>query len=227
MQEILDNTNTKNVDLKDPGGRLGPYLDNGLPDLRNLQLSFTPCDENDIIIVLSSTAFYNMVPAPANFYGSPLYNSHVEGCVSKLMEIVQTKHSPSFITNSIMDINWNETREMRKAMELYPNRRVGNEITGIIGNITCITTLIGSSSIDATYFAPMIPNNTDIGLKIFFIFICFIQTQKNNQVFCNPWFIILEIFLLIAWMCLPCLIYQWFPDKFVDCYYRLFIPILL
>lgn len=36
--------NRKNaIDARDCGGRLGPYLDGGQPDLRNLRSFFQPC----------------------------------------------------------------------------------------------------------------------------------------------------------------------------------------
>lgn len=41
------------TDTRDPGGRLGPYLEGGVPDLRNLSLYFCPCDENDLLILVS------------------------------------------------------------------------------------------------------------------------------------------------------------------------------
>lgn len=40
-----------NLRLK--GGRIGPYLEGGTPDLRNIDLYFTMCDEGDFIIILS------------------------------------------------------------------------------------------------------------------------------------------------------------------------------
>ena len=38
------------------GGRIGPYLEGGTPDLRNIELFFTMCDENDLLIVMSDGA---------------------------------------------------------------------------------------------------------------------------------------------------------------------------
>jgi serine/threonine protein phosphatase PrpC len=35
------------------GGRLGPYLNGGTPDFRNLQLYMHPCEADDFIIVVS------------------------------------------------------------------------------------------------------------------------------------------------------------------------------
>lgn len=41
------------TDARDPGGRLGPQLANGEPDLRNLTVFFSECVEDDIIFVVS------------------------------------------------------------------------------------------------------------------------------------------------------------------------------
>jgi len=49
-------------DAKDPGGRLGPYVGEGEPDLRNVSVYFTYCEENDIILVLSDGVHDNLDP---------------------------------------------------------------------------------------------------------------------------------------------------------------------
>jgi len=38
----------------DPGGRIGPYTENGRPDLRNFYLYVCPCTEDDFVIVVSN-----------------------------------------------------------------------------------------------------------------------------------------------------------------------------
>mmetsp|Transcript_25870 Transcript_25870/g.36385 ORF Transcript_25870/g.36385 Transcript_25870/m.36385 type:complete len:506 (+) Transcript_25870:477-1994(+) len=62
---ILDLTegNRQNVlDAKDPGGRLGPYVGEGLPDLRNISLRYRLCEEGDIILLLSDGVHDNLDP---------------------------------------------------------------------------------------------------------------------------------------------------------------------
>lgn len=44
------------ADVRDPGGRLGPYLDYN-PDLRNLQLFYHSVNKNDIIIMCSDGVY--------------------------------------------------------------------------------------------------------------------------------------------------------------------------
>jgi serine/threonine protein phosphatase PrpC len=53
--------NRKNVsDPKDPGGRLGPSIGNGKPDLRNLDLYWTPCAPGDMVILMTDGVTDNL-----------------------------------------------------------------------------------------------------------------------------------------------------------------------
>jgi hypothetical protein len=51
--EEITKGNRGNQDAKDPGGRLGPTLEGGAPDLRNLKLYCVFCEEGDLIIAAS------------------------------------------------------------------------------------------------------------------------------------------------------------------------------
>lgn len=62
---ILDLTegNRKNVnDPKDCGGRLGPYVGDAEPDLRNLCIHYQLCEEGDLILLLSDGVHDNLDP---------------------------------------------------------------------------------------------------------------------------------------------------------------------
>ncbi|EGC32458.1 hypothetical protein DICPUDRAFT_49599 [Dictyostelium purpureum] len=55
--------NRQNVsDARDPGGRLGPYIRQGEPDLRNLSVFYRFCDEDDLILLLSDGVHDNLDP---------------------------------------------------------------------------------------------------------------------------------------------------------------------
>ncbi|KAH3757888.1 cyclophilin B [Pelomyxa schiedti] len=56
--------NRGTLDPSDPGGRIGPFLGGGAPDLRNLCLYHTPCNKNDIIVLVSDGVHDNL-EAPA------------------------------------------------------------------------------------------------------------------------------------------------------------------
>eukprot|EP01113_Clastostelium_recurvatum_P025590 TRINITY_DN3079_c0_g1_i1.p1 TRINITY_DN3079_c0_g1~~TRINITY_DN3079_c0_g1_i1.p1 ORF type:complete len:615 (+),score=152.58 TRINITY_DN3079_c0_g1_i1:233-2077(+) len=62
--EVTDITqgNRQNHDARDCGGRLGPHLDEGKPDLRNLNLFCVSCDEGDLIILVSDGIHDNLDP---------------------------------------------------------------------------------------------------------------------------------------------------------------------
>eukprot|EP01129_Flabellula_baltica_P014922 TRINITY_DN7309_c0_g1_i1.p1 TRINITY_DN7309_c0_g1~~TRINITY_DN7309_c0_g1_i1.p1 ORF type:complete len:1128 (+),score=201.40 TRINITY_DN7309_c0_g1_i1:430-3384(+) len=64
-QSITDITygNRKNArSSKDCGGRLGPTLEGGAPDLRNLSSYFWPCHEGDIFFLVSDGVYDNFDP---------------------------------------------------------------------------------------------------------------------------------------------------------------------
>ena len=50
------------LDAMDPGGRIGPYQPDGLPDLRNLALSYTVCNPDDILVLCSDGVHDNLDP---------------------------------------------------------------------------------------------------------------------------------------------------------------------
>jgi hypothetical protein len=54
--------NRSGVDATDPGGRIGPYLDGGAPDYRNLAMFFILCEEGDMIFATSDGVFDNFDP---------------------------------------------------------------------------------------------------------------------------------------------------------------------
>ncbi|KAL6045894.1 TipA [Balamuthia mandrillaris] len=67
-KEIIDvthNNRLNQVDATDPGGRLGPYrgyAGDKEPDLRNLGLYFVPCQQDDVIFLVSDGIYDNFDP---------------------------------------------------------------------------------------------------------------------------------------------------------------------
>eukprot|EP01119_Soliformovum_irregulare_P010580 TRINITY_DN2613_c0_g1_i1.p1 TRINITY_DN2613_c0_g1~~TRINITY_DN2613_c0_g1_i1.p1 ORF type:complete len:725 (+),score=162.52 TRINITY_DN2613_c0_g1_i1:188-2362(+) len=62
VRDITEGNRGNITDAKDPGGRLGPYLDGGSPDLRNLDIYWHPCNEGDIIFLCSDGVHDNLDP---------------------------------------------------------------------------------------------------------------------------------------------------------------------
>jgi len=64
-KEVIDLTegNRMNItDPRDPGGRIGPHANGGGADLRNLSIFYTPCEEEDLILILSDGVHDNFDP---------------------------------------------------------------------------------------------------------------------------------------------------------------------
>jgi len=49
-------------DLRDPGGRLGPYIYQGAPDLRDLTFSYAFCSEDDFVVLCTDGVYDNFDP---------------------------------------------------------------------------------------------------------------------------------------------------------------------
>jgi hypothetical protein len=72
MQDITVGNRLDISDPRDPGGRLGPYVHDCEPDLRNLSLGCVPCEEGDIICVVSDGVHDNLDPAFLGYEPSDL-----------------------------------------------------------------------------------------------------------------------------------------------------------
>lgn len=62
---------------KDTGGRLGPYVDGGQPDLRNLKSFFWPLKTGDMFFVVSDGVYDNMDPEVPSFPAVCLPHVHL------------------------------------------------------------------------------------------------------------------------------------------------------
>jgi len=62
VRDITEGNRRSVYDAKDPGGRLGPYVGDGEPDIRNVSVYYTLCEENDILLILSDGVHDNLDP---------------------------------------------------------------------------------------------------------------------------------------------------------------------
>jgi len=62
VEEVTDSGRQNASDASDPGGRLGPQLDEDAPDLRNLRLFWKICSPSDLIFVTSDGVYDNLDP---------------------------------------------------------------------------------------------------------------------------------------------------------------------
>eukprot|EP01112_Ceratiomyxa_fruticulosa_P000907 TRINITY_DN1085_c0_g1_i1.p1 TRINITY_DN1085_c0_g1~~TRINITY_DN1085_c0_g1_i1.p1 ORF type:complete len:412 (+),score=76.02 TRINITY_DN1085_c0_g1_i1:415-1650(+) len=102
-------------DRRDPGGRLGPYVGQGWPDLRNLRLYFTPCCEGDFIIIVSDGVHDNLDPQtmgklPKDFgIDTPLWDSIPAQRVQAIKQV--------FMISLLEDLVFNTNSATTKVME--------------------------------------------------------------------------------------------------------------
>jgi len=60
--DVTAGNRTNPLNASDCGGRLGPHLEGGQPDLRNFSIFFTTCEVEDIIMVMSDGVHDNLDP---------------------------------------------------------------------------------------------------------------------------------------------------------------------
>jgi len=156
--------NRANVtDTRDPGGRLGPYVGHGWPDLRNLRLYFTPCEEGDLIIIVSDGVHDNLDPQTLGKIPKDLnlpHNSWDELSREQSMTIKSSymkdlleqivfgegPSSPSEITTKLIAHCTEATRKSREYMEKNPNKKQPTdyiEFPGKMDHTTAVTVNVG------------------------------------------------------------------------------------
>jgi len=154
------------VDTRDPGGRLGPYVGHGWPDLRNLRLYFAPAEEGDIIVVMSDGVHDNFdaqtlgkLPHEISLPQKTWEEFTTDGLLQAKADYMRTLFgevifadgdlTPKAITDKIMKYCWNITSKSREFMEKNPNKKQPTDYKGFPGKMdhtTCITFLIGNTN---------------------------------------------------------------------------------
>eukprot|EP01133_Synstelium_polycarpum_P007850 gene7850-9212_t len=166
-REATDVTNGNRCNLsdtRDPGGRLGPYVGQGWPDLRNLKLYFTFCEENDIALIVSDGVHDNLdpimlgkLPSELNINAKGWEDLHHEDLLraktsymKKLLEDIvfnggQT--NPTDITQKIIEHCSNVTRSARDFMEKFPNKKQPNDYREYPGKMDHTTFCVITTSL--------------------------------------------------------------------------------
>jgi len=158
--------NRKNLtDARDPGGRIGPYVSQGDPDLRNLEIYMSPCKENDIILLVSDGVHDNLDPQtlglfPNNFgfetedWNNVEYDKGVECKIKYMNEFITTlMHkedgeviSPKLLSKKLMKHCLDTTEDGRQFMEQHPNTALEHDYVkypGKMDHTTCVAFKIG------------------------------------------------------------------------------------
>lgn len=139
QKRIMDVTinNRRGLDPKDPGGRLGPYVGNGEPDIRNLKLFFIEPEIDDYIILTTDGVHDNFdcqfLPVTPSQVDQSLKETHwndipesdlmvvTENYKLKLIsEIIKSSNSPEQICDKIIQHTLANTKAAREFMEANP-----------------------------------------------------------------------------------------------------------
>ncbi|KAF2072885.1 hypothetical protein CYY_005809 [Polysphondylium violaceum] len=143
--EITDITegNRSNLDAKDCGGRLGPHLEQGKPDLRNLNIFCAPVYDDDIIVIVTDGVHDNLDPRHLgksphemskefNISGDKWSDIDLSKAITAknaftatlLSEIIQDSTSPKEIANKLIQHCWDTTVSSRHFMETNNGKRL-------------------------------------------------------------------------------------------------------
>jgi hypothetical protein len=132
------------TDASDPGGRIGPYIGEGAPDLRNLKLYFVECHAGDIIFLVTDGVHDNFDPQQLGKLPKDISThlesdnwKHYEGNaaadkikttyrVKLLRETIHSKSNevtPQEITSSVIEYCTHVTGKCREFMEQNPGKK--------------------------------------------------------------------------------------------------------
>eukprot|EP00005_Dracoamoeba_jomungandri_P003346 CAMPEP_0174255294 /NCGR_PEP_ID=MMETSP0439-20130205/4642_1 /TAXON_ID=0 /ORGANISM="Stereomyxa ramosa, Strain Chinc5" /LENGTH=393 /DNA_ID=CAMNT_0015337417 /DNA_START=172 /DNA_END=1353 /DNA_ORIENTATION=- len=161
MKRVVDITggNRKEVtNTRDPGGRLGPYLEGGLPDLRNLLLYYVSVEPGDMIFLCSDGVHDNLDPqllghTPQTFdLGSDKWSDLDPVVVDSIkthyrcrfLEKLISKTGgvdPPTIDDAIVDHCWTTTESSREFMQAHPSSKLPpdhDKYPGKLDHTSCI-----------------------------------------------------------------------------------------
>lgn len=166
LQRVVDitATNRGTNDARDPGGRLGPYLDGGQPDLRNLDCYFAPCEEDDIVMIVSDGVHDNFDPESLGKKPTDIGLNYEKWSEMDPMEAEKLKNifriqlltemlnscpekTPEMFTSTILSHSYSITRPKREYMEVSSNRtepRSSVEYPGKMDHATCLAFRVSS-----------------------------------------------------------------------------------
>ncbi|KAH3762246.1 cyclophilin B [Pelomyxa schiedti] len=138
--EVLDITSgNRCVDLRDPGGRLGPYVGQGSPDLRNLQLYYHVCKPGDVVMLVTDGIYDNFDPVQlgntprdmgidANAWPQvpkPVVETTKKAFLAKFINDLYSTHpvTPASMVNVAVDHAIVTTTPTRDFMEANPGQK--------------------------------------------------------------------------------------------------------
>jgi len=162
LNEIIVRNRHTTTDVKDPGGRLGPFGPAELADLRNLTVLSQLCEEGDIIFLCTDGVHDNFNPhilgkKPQHISLSLSHNSWEEQDLDKkelqmaeiakdhwsnrLMEHLVKDDDVSVLVNKLIEHCQIVTEKAREFMENHPNQRQQEDYEHFPGKMDHATVL--------------------------------------------------------------------------------------
>jgi hypothetical protein len=170
INEVTRCNRSNAKDASDPGGRLGPYLDEGAPDLRNLQLFCYECKAGEFLVIMSDGVYDNLDPhhdglAPSHLgltgdtwdqvcddEAEDVIGEYRIQCLKLLLFGEQADNAssltPQRITNTLLHHAFDNTQSSRDFMASHPGKRLPDDYVrfpGKMDHTTCIAFQVGSS----------------------------------------------------------------------------------
>eukprot|EP01119_Soliformovum_irregulare_P008789 TRINITY_DN2189_c0_g1_i2.p1 TRINITY_DN2189_c0_g1~~TRINITY_DN2189_c0_g1_i2.p1 ORF type:complete len:438 (+),score=84.53 TRINITY_DN2189_c0_g1_i2:343-1656(+) len=109
LTEITEGNRQNVHDARDCGGRLGPYVGDGEPDLRNVFVYYTMCSENDTILLLSDGVHDNLDPQTLGMTPRQLDSSldytewkDIPPELEPLASSLKTRHMQNFLIRDLI-----------------------------------------------------------------------------------------------------------------------------
>uniref|UniRef100_A0A6B2KYC2 PPM-type phosphatase domain-containing protein n=1 Tax=Arcella intermedia TaxID=1963864 RepID=A0A6B2KYC2_9EUKA len=108
-------------DAKDPGGRLGPWNDDGSPDLRNLKNYFWPCGLGDMIILASDGVHDNLDPEHLGFSPAEVCTGKYENVAwseipREELELIKSRYACELIEKRIKEHSEITPKRLRRLL---------------------------------------------------------------------------------------------------------------
>jgi len=179
FQDVTQGNRLEISDPCDPGGRLGPYLENGSPDLRNLAVYSIRARAGDIVIACSDGVHDNLDPeymgisprqcnveadswdqadpGRAEAAKTAFTKAFLEVLVSSEMQSSGGKEvTPRLIAEAVVRHAVENTKQSRRFMMQYPQRRLPKDYTlypGKMDHTTVVCFVIGKDRESSKSFA--------------------------------------------------------------------------
>jgi len=150
--DLTKDTRVDTQDSGDPGGRLGPRGDPPQPDLRNLSLLWSVCEQNDFIILVSDGVYDNLDPRhlgisprevglpcddwnDADRKAATIANCRfIENKMAMIISSIE-ELTPQAICTTITERVYEVTEKTREFMVENPNTRLPKDYTKYPGKV--------------------------------------------------------------------------------------------